>query len=111
MASACGRWVIVFNGEIYNHLELRADLGPRNWCGHSDTETLLVGFEHWGIRGTIERAVGMFAVAVWDRERQCLTLVRDRFGESRFITAGRPGYFCSGQSSKRCVLTRRGMPG
>lgn len=100
MASTCGRWVIVFNGEIYNHLELRADLGPRNWRGHSDTETLLVGFERWGIRDTIERAVGMFAIAVWDREHRCLTLVRDRFGEKPLYFGWQAGVFLFGSELK-----------
>ena len=85
MHSACGRFVIAFNGEIYNHLELRASLEAANaapaWRGHSDTETLLAGFAHWGIRDTLERAVGMFAFAVWDRRDRQLTLGRDRLGE------------------------------
>ena len=86
MASRNGRYVIAFNGEIYNHKLLREALEchgmlPPGWCGHSDTETLLAGFDLWGIEGTFQRAVGMFAVAVWDRTERRLTLVRDRVGE------------------------------
>lgn len=82
MVSATGRYVVVFNGEIYNHLTLRKDLfRAKTWRGHSDTETLLAGFEVWGVIATIQRAIGMFAIAVWDRESQTLTLVRDRIGE------------------------------
>ena len=85
MESASGRYVIAFNGEIYNHLELRraldrASLSP-TWRGHSDTETLLAGFSAWGVRHTIERCIGMFAFAVWDRDTRLLTLGRDRLGE------------------------------
>jgi asparagine synthase (glutamine-hydrolysing) len=85
MVSGSGRFVIAFNGEIYNHLELRgelegADAAP-GWRGHSDTETLLAGFEHWGIEPTLKRAVGMFALALWDRDERSLHLARDRFGE------------------------------
>lgn len=81
MASSSGRYEMAFNGEIYNHLELRSRLPDRAWRGHSDTETLLACFEAWGIAGTLDTLVGMFALAVWDRERQELTLVRDRLGE------------------------------
>jgi asparagine synthase (glutamine-hydrolysing) len=89
MTSASGRYVIAFNGEIYNHLDLRLALEktgagtvvPLHWRGHSDTETLLAGFDAWGIRGTIERCVGMFAFAVWDRKERALMLGRDRVGE------------------------------
>ncbi len=81
MVSANGRFVIVFNGEIYNHGDLRAQLRGVNWRGHSDTETLVAGFEQWGIRATIQRTVGMFAFAVWDRQAGTLTLGRDRLGE------------------------------
>ncbi|MDP1998992.1 MAG: asparagine synthetase B, partial [Rhodoferax sp.] len=83
MHSPSGRYVIAFNGEIYNHLDCRAALAKTgaNWRGHSDTETLLAGFEAWGIQGTIKRAVGMFAFAVWDRHERTLTLGRDRLGE------------------------------
>lgn len=86
MVSPSGRYVIVFNGEIYNHLDLRGLLrGLRNagqeWRGHSDTETLLAGFDAWGIAGTVERAIGMFAFAVWDKANRTLTVGRDRLGE------------------------------
>ncbi|XOB91193.1 asparagine synthase (glutamine-hydrolyzing) [Pseudomonadota bacterium 24LQ007] len=86
MASECGRYFIVFNGEVYNHLELRKRLHLASgvdipWRGHSDTETLLYAFREWGIEGALRLTSGMFAIAVWDREEQCLTLARDRFGE------------------------------
>lgn len=85
MLSVSGRFVMVFNGEIYNHLDMRAQLGQAGhappWRGHSDTETMLAGFEAWGIEATIQRCVGMFAFAVWDTHRQMLTLGRDRVGE------------------------------
>jgi len=91
MASASGRFVMAFNGEIYNHLELRREfegMDPRlreddgnKWRGHSDTETLLAGFEHWGIEATLNKTVGMFAIALWDVQQRTLHLARDRFGE------------------------------
>lgn len=85
MVSSSGRYVIVFNGEIYNHLDLRRELersaGNINWRGHSDTETLLAGFDVWGIAATIEKSIGMFAFALWDKETKNLTLGRDRLGE------------------------------
>ena len=85
MASSGGRYVIVFNGEIYNHALMRKELEAcakaPGWRGHSDTETLLAGFDAWGVQGTIERAIGMFAFAVWDRQTKALTLGRDRLGE------------------------------
>ena len=85
MASSGGRFVITFNGEIYNHLELRAELQAAGaapaWRGHSDTETLLAGFEHWGVEATLKRTVGMFAIALWNVQTRTLHLARDRFGE------------------------------
>lgn len=85
MHSASSRYMIVFNGEIYNHLLLRQALADAAqapaWRGHSDTETLLAGFDTWGIQGTVERSIGMFAFAVWDRQTLSLTLARDRIGE------------------------------
>lgn len=84
MLSDGERYVIAFNGEIYNHLELRQELekdASYHWRGHSDTETLLAGFEAWGIEATLKKAVGMFAIALWDRKERVLTLARDRIGE------------------------------
>jgi asparagine synthase (glutamine-hydrolysing) len=85
MASPSGRFMLVFNGEIYNHPDLRAHLEATRqaptWRGHSDTETLLAGFDAWGIEDTLKSAIGMFAIAVWDRQTQTLTLARDRLGE------------------------------
>lgn len=108
MNSVSGRYVMVYNGEVYNHLEIRAELDTLRrdaisrsdpcirekeagagmedivgaaWRGHSDTETLLAAFEYWGVEPTLKRCVGMFAIALWDRQTRSLTLVRDRFGE------------------------------
>jgi asparagine synthase (glutamine-hydrolysing) len=80
MRSASGRFMLCYNGEIYNHAELRARLSSP-WRGTSDTETLLAGFETWGIRATLEACIGMFAIAVWDFRARRLVLARDRFGE------------------------------
>lgn len=81
MISKCGRFTIVFNGEIYNHIELRSKLPGASWIGHSDTETILAGFTTWGVQETICKAVGMFALAVWDNKDRKLILARDRIGE------------------------------
>lgn len=85
MASASGRHILAFNGEIYNHMALRAELereqGKLSWRGHSDTETLVTGFDVWGIEETIQRSIGMFAIAIWDRRDRRLFLARDRMGE------------------------------
>lgn len=83
MASTGRRFVMAFNGEIYNHLELRGELEGNDfaWHGHSDTETLLAGFEVWGVEATLKKAVGMFAIALWDAQTRTLHLARDRFGE------------------------------
>lgn len=81
MPSDCGRYQLVFNGEIYNHLQLRAGLDLPRWRGHSDTETLLALFSRHGVLNTLPLLVGMFAIAVWDRQEAELTLVRDRMGE------------------------------
>ena len=94
MASRSGRFMVVYNGEIYNHLELRHELGSEvPWRGHSDTETLLEAIERWGLAGALSRAVGMFAIALWDRDEGTLTLARDRMGEKPlYYGVGRSGF-------------------
>ena len=87
MHSSDGRYVLTFNGEIYNHAEIRAELDARGatpeggWRGHSDTETLLEAIATLGLEAALSRSVGMFAFALWDRKDRVLRLVRDRFGE------------------------------
>lgn len=104
MVSACGRYVIAFNGEIYNHLDLRRMLddsgrGPA-WRGHSDTETLLATFAAWGVEGTLKKCVGMFAIALWDRRDHKLTLARDRLGEKPLYYGRHNGVFLFGSELK-----------
>ena len=97
MLSHCGRFVMIFNGEIYNHLDIRKELASlpaagihlsphdklpqHGWRGHSDTETLLAAIAAWGLEATLKKAVGMFAIALWDRSERTLSLARDRMGE------------------------------
>ncbi|AHG91041.1 asparagine synthase (glutamine-hydrolyzing) [Gemmatirosa kalamazoonensis] len=83
MASRSGRYELIFNGEIYNFRELRAELERAGdaFRGHSDTEVMLAGFERWGLVPTLKRLAGMFAMALWDREERTLHLIRDRIGE------------------------------
>jgi asparagine synthase (glutamine-hydrolysing) len=104
MASFSGRYVIVFNGEIYNHLSVRQELevsrhsAAHNWKGHSDTETLLAAIEQWGIEQALQKFIGMFALVVWDRELHKLLLARDRMGEKPLY------YGWQGSGTKRIFL-------
>lgn len=102
MTSAGGRYLIAFNGEIYNHIELRRELEAAGqappWRGHADTETLLAAIEAWGLELALQRSVGMFALALLDRRQRLLHLARDRFGE-------KPLYWgLSGSGSDRALL-------
>lgn len=84
MVSHCGRYVITFNGEIYNYLDIRAELeafGSVEWRGHSDTEVILAAVARWGVGPALERMGGMFGLAVWDRAERALHIARDRLGE------------------------------
>ncbi len=94
MMSRDNRYVIVFNGEIYNHLKIREQLNLGiEWRGHSDTETLIVAIQHFGVERALELCVGMFAFALWDKEEQILTLVRDRLGEKPLYFGLQNGVF------------------
>lgn len=104
MDSPCGRFTLVFNGEIYNHADLRADLeregGHFNWRGHSDTETLLAALRHWGVRKTLQQLNGMFAFAFWDSQEKNLFLARDRMGEKPLYYGNNNGRFLFGSELK-----------
>lgn len=104
MVSASGRWVIVFNGEIYNHTELRKRLELAHqapaWRGHSDTETLLAAVEAWGVEATLQASVGMFALALWDCQEKTLYLARDRAGEKPLYYGWSRGVFLFGSELK-----------
>ncbi len=105
MQSPSGRFVLVFNGEIYNHLDIRTRLeglavAGLAWRGHSDTETLLAGFDLMGVEATVRMAIGMFAFAVWDRQAYKLVLARDRLGEKPLYCGWQSGNFLFGSELK-----------
>jgi asparagine synthase (glutamine-hydrolysing) len=112
MVSHHGRWVLAFNGEIYNFAELRRSLeasGVR-FRGHSDTEVLVEGIARWGVVPTLQKCAGMFALAAWDREARTLHLARDRFGEKPLYygRAGRTLLFGSELKALRAHPSWRG---
>src|SRR5262245_2406246 len=92
MASADGRYVVAYNGEIYNHRALRKGLAV-NWRGHSDTEVLVESIAAHGFGKTLDRLDGMFAIACWDTERRELWLARDPFGEKPLYFGWHNGVF------------------
>jgi asparagine synthase (glutamine-hydrolysing) len=103
MESADRRYVIVFNGEIYNHRELRPSLTPpQGWRGNSDTETLLEAYRAWGVE-CLQKINGMFALAIWDRTERTLFLARDRMGVKPLYYGRRGGEF--GFASRPGALT------
>ena len=108
MQSASGRYTIVFNGEVYNFESIRQELiqsgNAPSWRGHSDTEVLLAAFEAWGLEATVQRFVGMFAFALWDRREQKLHLVRDRMGVKPLYFAPTPGALLFGSELKAMTI-------
>ena len=116
MCSADGRYVIAYNGEIYNFPDVRRELeaGGRSFRGHSDTEVLLEAIARWGLTPALSRCAGMFAFALWDRAERTLQLVRDRLGEKPLYYA-RHGARCLvriGAQGAACPspLARRDRP-
>lgn len=115
MHSASGRYVVAYNGEIYNFEELREDLDRTcqapSWRGRSDTEVLLACIEAWGIKRTLQSMIGMFAVALWDRHAGVLTLARDRLGEKPLYYGWtRHGFAFASELKALCTLSRETLP-
>lgn len=103
MTSSCGRYVAVYNGEIYNFRELKAEIesgATISWRGHSDTEIMLEAISRWGIEATLPRLNGMFAIALWDKKTRQLTLARDRFGEKPLYYSVENGIILFGSELK-----------
>ncbi|PCI88899.1 MAG: asparagine synthase (glutamine-hydrolyzing) [Hyphomicrobiales bacterium] len=104
MASDNNRFVMVFNGEIYNHLDLRKELEAAgiktNWRGHSDTETLLAAISAWGFENTLTKIIGMFAIVLWDCQDEKLFIARDRMGEKPLYYGFINGVFLFGSELK-----------
>ncbi len=103
MLSKDGRYVMVFNGEVYNHPLLRAELegeGEVHWRGHSDTEVMLEAIARWGIKSSLSKFIGMFAIALFDRRERKLHLIRDRVGEKPLYYGWSAGAFIFGSELK-----------
>ncbi len=105
MRSPTGRFVAVFNGEVYNFEDLRQELEAHGFSfrGRSDTEVVVAAFEQWGVAAAVERFAGMFAIAVWDVERRELSLVRDRLGKKPLYVYSEPGLVTFGSELKALV--------
>jgi asparagine synthase (glutamine-hydrolysing) len=102
MRSASGRLTMLFNGELYNYLELRRDLEQLGhpFRGRSDTEVVLGAFERWGVSRTLQRLTGMFAIALWNADSRTLTLVRDRLGIKPLFVYAKDGTVLFGSELK-----------
>jgi asparagine synthase (glutamine-hydrolysing) len=112
MVSASGRWVIVFNGEIYNYRNLSAELAASgtSFRGHSDTEVMLAAIDAWGLIPAVKRFVGIFAFAIWDRANERLHLVRDHLGVKPLYYGRTPSGFVFG-SELRAIEAFPGFTG
>jgi asparagine synthase (glutamine-hydrolysing) len=102
MQSADGRYILIFNGEIYNFYEIKAHLEKAGYTfrGHSDTEVMLAAFSEYGVSPALEKFIGMFAFALWDRRESSLYLARDRAGEKPLYYGWNRGIFLFGSELK-----------
>jgi asparagine synthase (glutamine-hydrolysing) len=112
MVSSCGQFIISYNGEVYNADELRPELeaAGRRFRGHSDTEVIVEGIAEWGLERTVNRLIGMFAMAIWDRREAVLYLVRDRLGIKPVYWCDFEGRFWFGSELKALRADRRWSP-
>jgi len=109
MASTSGRYMISYNGEIYNFRELQAELAPHHaFHGGSDTEILLAAIEHFGLGEAVRRCAGMFAFALWDRKLRELHLVRDRLGKKPLYYGMHEGKFLFASELKAIMACSQG---
>src|SRR6266404_1591649 len=111
MVSADGQVGLVFNGAIYNFLELRRELEQNGirFCSQSDTEVLLHGYVRWGVDRLVARLRGMFAIAVWDNDKRKLYLIRDRLGVKPLLYCIRHGVLAFASTAR--ALCKGGMAG
>lgn len=112
MVSSCGRFVLSYNGEVYNATELRLELeaAGRRFRGHSDTEVIVEGVAAWGLEATVQRLIGMFAMALWDRRERVLCLIRDRIGIKPLYWTVSDGCFLFGSELKALRAARDWRP-
>ena len=94
MNSACGRYVMVFNGEVYNFAEISKSLSQRAFRGHSDSEIVLSAIAEFGLKEALCKFNGMYALAIWDKQHKTLSLARDRVGKKPLYFGRSKDSFC-----------------
>jgi asparagine synthase (glutamine-hydrolysing) len=107
MKSRCNRYIIAFNGEIYNFKQLQSELSTNKWVGRSDTEVLVEAISEWGLDHTLKKINGMFAFSIWDETYKKLYLVRDRIGEKPLYFYNKNGFFAFSSEVKALECLRK----